>query len=110
MLRLGADDRTVERFIETNEPNEAAGGVTNGIRKPAKAGTEIRAHRSLHAKRILGAGGLLSEALGAELRAGDIARAMRVEDLHGDVHDLFDRIGTLSGVAVRGPEVVIRPS
>ncbi len=27
-----------------------------------------------------------------------------------DVHELFDRISALSGLATRGPEVVIRPS
>jgi hypothetical protein len=103
MLRLAADDRTVERFIETSEADVGGAVIVNGSRKQESGG-------SLHAKRVLGAGGLLSEALGAELRAGDIARAMRVEDLHGDVHDLFDRIGTLSGVSVRDPEVVLRPS
>lgn len=64
---------------------------------------------SVHAKRILGAGGSLSEALGTELRAGEIARAMRVDDLHDDVVALFKRIGTLSGLAPQGPEVVVRP-
>jgi len=65
---------------------------------------------SIHAKRILGAGGSLSEALGAELRAGEIARAMRTDDLHDDVLALFKRIGTLSGLQTGGPEVVIRPN
>jgi hypothetical protein len=110
MLRLAADDRTVERIIETSEPDVGAAAIVNGPRKQESVGVTLRTGGSLHAKRVLGAGGLLSEALGAELRAGDIARAMRVEDLHGDVHDLFDRIGTLSGVSVRDPEVVVRPS
>lgn len=62
----------------------------------------------LHAKRLLGAGGSLSEALGVELRSGEIAKAMRSEELHADVHLLFDRIGRLSGVISDGPEIVIR--
>lgn len=103
MLRLAADDRTVERFIETNASDGAVDVSTN----PNTANT---ARGSLDAKRLLGAGGSLSRALGAELRAGDIARAMRIEDLHGDVRRLFDQIGRLSGLAVDGPEVVIRPS
>jgi hypothetical protein len=110
MLRLGADDRTVERFIEFNQANDATTVTANEVRVPSAAGVAAGVRGSLHAKRVLGAGGLLSEALGTELRSGDIARAMRIEDLHGDVHDLFDRIGTLSGLAVSGPEVVIRPS
>ena len=62
----------------------------------------------VHAKRILGAGGSLSEALGQELRAGDIARAMRGVELHDDVRTLFRRMGALSGLVETGPEVVIR--
>ena len=64
---------------------------------------------SVHAKRVLGTGGLLSEALGAELRSGEIARAMRREDFHPDVDALLGRIGTLAGVVTKRPEVVIRP-
>jgi len=129
MLRLGADDRTVERLIESHlvkdvkeaegargtestERAERTAAVTTSAGRERSPDESVQSHRhgSLHAKRLLGAGGSLSEALGAELRAGDIARAMRIEDLHGDVHQLFDRIGMLSGVVPRGPEVLIRPS
>ena len=114
MLRLGADDRTVERLIESHSTQDATAATTVTKRQAREQSSDgivsTRVHDSLHAKRLLGAGGSLSEALGAELRAGDIARAMRIEDLHGDVHQLFDRIGMLSGVVSRGPEVLIRPS
>jgi hypothetical protein len=138
MLRLAADDRSVERFIEQNAPGNTRNDVldcsTNGSmdhptgntsdnsrnsspnNSPKKAPQQstpevvMRSGASLHAKRILGAGGSLSKALGAELRAGDIARAMRLEDLHADIRLLLDRIGTLSGHSVKGPEVVIRSS
>jgi hypothetical protein len=110
MLRLGAEDRTVERIIERNSMDDATASSSSETPEQSVGGVVTRVRGSLHAKRVLGAGGSLSEALGAELRAGDIARAMRIEDLHGDVHDLFDRIGMLSGRAVRGPEVVIRQS
>jgi hypothetical protein len=110
MLRLGAEDRTVERCIEIHRADDVTLGTVNGTRKQVSDGAGASAGDSLHAKRVLGAGGSLSEALGVELRAGDIARSMRTEDLHGDVHDLFDRIGTLSGVSPRDLEVVIRPS
>jgi hypothetical protein len=93
MLGLKADDRRIERSIEAT-PSDSFPGATR--------------RSSLHAKRILGSGGSLSEALGTELRAGEIARAMRPEELHGDVRMLFDRIGTLSGLSVKAPEVVIR--
>lgn len=98
LLRLEADDQRVERVIA--EQTEA---LRVADRSEQEAGPG-----SVHAKRILGAGGSLSEALGQELRAGQIARAMRSEDLHADVLQLFGRIGALAGVVDDGPEVVIR--
>ena len=71
---------------------------------------ELDGGPSLHAKRFLGTGGSLSEALGMDLRAGEIARAMRADELHVDVRTLLTRIGSLSGVAMPPPEVVIRRS
>ena len=68
----------------------------------------LEAASAPHAKRMLGPGGALSEALGSELKAGAIARAMRSEELHPDVHALFGRIGALSGLVESPPEVVIR--
>jgi hypothetical protein len=84
LLGPDADDRRVERLVVDH------------------------ARESVHAKNILGAGGTLSEALGAELRAGAIARAMRAEDLHGDIHDLFREIGSRAGLPPAAPEVVFR--
>ncbi len=110
MLRLGADDRTVERFIETNRALDTEIGSPDEARGPAADRAAGSRGGSLHAKRVLGAGGSLSIALGMELRPGEIARAMRVEDLHGDVLDVFARIRRLSGLAAEGPEVVFRSS
>lgn len=93
VLRVAVDDPRVERALA----DEVA-------REEIASGAD-----ALHAKRILGAGGSLSEALGTELRAGDIARAMRLEDLHEDVRMLLRRIGSLSGLVPKGPEVVVRP-
>ncbi len=87
LVGLDPDDRRIERLVEQDAQGPDA----------------------LHAKRILGAGGSLSEVLGRELRAGEIARAMRREDLHDDVLELFERIARVSGLARVGPEVVIRP-
>jgi hypothetical protein len=90
MLGLDTKDRRIERFVEDHRGD------------------------GVHAKRILGAGGSLSRALGTELRAGEIARAMRSEDLHGDIHDLFREIGSRAGLTPSAaspmPEVVIRSS
>lgn len=113
MLRLAPDDTTVERSIAESARSwvQDARGVPGASEISATDEGPDRlaqAHGAVHAKRILGAGGSLSEALGVELHAGEIARAMRVEDLHQDVHTLFDRIGVLCGLAPRGPEVVIR--
>ena len=94
VLGVAEDDPRVERALAVSRDE--------GVRD------ETQAANGLHAKRVLGAGGSLSEALGRELRAGAIARAMRREDLHEDVYDLFARIGRLAGVGGRGPEIVVR--
>lgn len=91
------DDRTLAAWI--------AGRVD------ASASTEGGpVHRAgPHAKRMLGAGGALCESLGVELRAGEIARAMRRDELHADVHALFERVAALRGVAPSSePQVVVR--
>ena len=63
---------------------------------------------SLHAKRLLGPGGPLSLAFGAALRPGDIARAMRGEELHDDIHALFRQIARMAGITPPAPEVVVK--
>ena len=63
-----------------------------------------------HAKRMLGAGGALGESLGVELRAGEIAKAMRRDELHADVHGLFARIAALRGVAIGPTASVASPA
>lgn len=80
------DDRTLHAWIERH----AADG-----RPEARSGSRV----GPHAKRMLGAGGALGESLGVELRAGEIAKAMRRDELHADVHVLFARIAALRGVA-----------
>ncbi|MEM9177581.1 MAG: hypothetical protein AAGC67_20385 [Myxococcota bacterium] len=85
-------------------------GLEGAEQADALLARELAGDRPLHAKRFLGAGGSLSEALGMDLRAGEIARAMRAEELHADVRALLSRIGVLSGVSMPQPEVVIRRS
>jgi len=109
MLGLDADDRRIERSIESTSSGASPGTAPGTIPGTTPGTIPVTTRQgSLHAKRILGSGGSLSEALGTELRAGEIARAMRLEELHGDVRMLFDRIGALSGLSVKAPEVVIR--
>ncbi len=55
--------------------------------------------RAMDAKRLLGSDGIVSRALGRTLATGRIARAMRHDEIHPDVHDLLGRIeGVLRGV------------
>lgn len=84
MLRLDPEDQRIERFVADH------------------------AREGAHAKQLLGARGLLGDLLGAELRAGQIARSMRPEELHRDIRDLFREIGSRAGLGARAPEVVIR--
>jgi hypothetical protein len=86
LVGLAPDDRRIERFVDEEEHGPEA----------------------LHAKRLLGTGGSLTEVLGAELRAGEIARAMRRDEFHPDIFDLFGRIGHALGLSQSGPEVVVR--
>lgn len=78
----GPDDRTLATWIA--EHTDLSG--------PPAPSTQVVGP---HAKRLLGAGGVLCESLGVELRPGEIARAMRRDELHSDVHALFERIEAL---------------
>lgn len=98
------DDGTLQAWISgESSPAGRDERANGGARRPANA------HNAPHAKRLLGAGGALSEALGTALRPGELARAMRRDELHADVHELFARIAALRGIAVVGePQVVVR--
>ncbi len=50
------------------------------------------AFRALDAKRLLGSNGVLPRALGCTIPLGQVARSTRAEELHTDVHALFDRL------------------
>ena len=114
LLRLSAEDDRIERALRALAERERTGEDGAGrapLEPDASDLDDLSAGRdATHAKRVLGAGGLLSESLGQELRAGEIARAMRAEELHQDVHALLARVGALSGLARSSPEVVIRRS
>ena len=87
-LRLSATDDRVERVLRHHVP----------------ASEDDPAWRDLDAKRILGARGLLARALGIPVSLPRIARAMRANELHRDVHALLARLEREHGVA--GVDVV----
>ena len=95
---------TLRRVLRVDEGDDR---IERALRDSQET-TEHEDASPLDAKRLLGTGGSLSEAFGVELRASEIARAMRVDELHDDVRALFGQIGRLSGIIDEGPEVVIR--
>jgi hypothetical protein len=64
--------------------------------------------RKVNAKRLLDHKGPLARGIGRALAPGEIARAMRAEELHPDVLDLFARVRTSLGLAEPSFEVVRR--
>ena len=64
--------------------------------------------REVDAKRWLGPKGPLARALGRPVSPGRIARAMRPDEFHPDVHRLLERLRTLLGDADASPVVRIR--
>jgi len=101
---------TLRRVLRVSEGDDRVERVLRDARADAEADFSAGGGEAspVHAKRLLGAGGSLSEAFGVELRAGEIAKAMRADELHDDVRSLFGQIGRLSGVVREGPEIVIR--
>lgn len=99
------------RRVAPNAPDEATLAAFFAGELAGAKGAPTARPGGPHAKRLLGSGGALSASFGVELRAGEIARAMRRDELHADVHALFERIAVLRGVAPnRLPEVVVRTS
>jgi hypothetical protein len=83
-LSLPASDHRLEAALERELP----------------AGADATGWRALDAKRLLAETGLLARLLGRPLPLARIARATREEELHADVHEMFDRLrGGLARVA-----------
>jgi hypothetical protein len=71
--------------------------VARVLRDHLPASGDESAFRALDAKRLLGSNGVLPRALGCSIPLGQVARSMRAEELHADVHALFGRLsGELS--------------
>ena len=83
-LSLPSSDHRLEAVLERELPSAED---TNGW-------------RALDAKRLLAETGPLARLLGRPLPLARIARATREEELHADVHDMFDRMrGGLESIA-----------
>ncbi len=61
------------------------------------------------AKRLLAAKGPLARALGQPLSTADIARCMRLDEVHRDVIGVLDRVAAALGQRGSEPEIVVRP-
>jgi hypothetical protein len=98
--------RHIESYLLVPDAIRRALGLPDGDRRIARlldghlpsAGDES-AWRRLDAKRVLSPTGLLPRALGRPLPLARIARSTREQELHPDVHDLFDRLKALLGEA-----------
>lgn len=67
-----------------------------------------RALVDVDAKRLLAARGPLARELGQPLSTADIARCMRLDELHADVLGVLERVGDALGHGGGGPEIVVR--
>lgn len=77
------------------------------LRASLPAGDDERALRDAAAKQLLSGNGPLARALGRPLPLGRIARAMRPDEWHPDVHALLARLEALLGPAP--PQILRRP-
>jgi len=83
-LRMIPDgDRRIRRAIDTALP----------------ASVDEAAYGQIDAKRLLGPNGELPRVVGQPISVQRVARATRVEELHPDVHRLFDRLREGLGIS-----------
>lgn len=84
-LRLSHDDLRIHRVLDEFLPQPV----------------DESAYREVDAKRLLGPKGALPRVLGRPIPLHGVARATREEELHPDVHRLFDRLRDVLGVTAR---------
>ena len=111
----GADEPGLEFFTWGRRHIESYLLIPAAIRRSLRfAEGDLRVHRALRevlpraadesalanldAKRILGPNGALPRALGRPIPLQGVARATRCEELHPDVHQLFDQMRQRLGV------------
>jgi len=66
------------------------------------------AHAALHAKQLLGPRGPIAAEIGRAVPTGRVARAMRPEEFHPDVHALLARLQDILGMTPTAPVVTLR--
>lgn len=81
-LRLGEGDSRVRRALGEHLPR----------------GADEQAYRQIDAKRLLGPNGALQRTVGRNIPLDGIARATRRDELHPDVHQLFERLRDRLGI------------
>ena len=82
-MRLAEDDPRIHRALAEHFP-------------PRR---DEAAYREVDAKRLLGPKGALPRVLGEAIPLNGVARATRSDELHPDVHRLFDRLRDRLGVS-----------
>jgi len=80
---IPAGDRRIQRAIDAALP----------------AARDEAAYGQLDAKRLLGPHGALPRVVGQPISIQRVARATRAEELHPDVHQLFDRLRERLGIS-----------
>lgn len=96
----------IRRVVERHDDVEWAHRVIDDLVPEA---TDEAVCRDLDAKRLLGAKGPLARELGTGVSPAAIARTMRADELHADVHSLYRRIRAGLGLEEPAFQVVRRP-
>ena len=107
--------RHIESYALVPEAIRRAAGVSSEDTRVDRILAEHLPHPSdtealqgFDAKRLLGARGPLARELGGIISTADIARCMRIDEVHPDVLGVLGRVGAALGVGGRRPEVVVR--
>ncbi len=82
------------------------GALARRLRQVLPASGDERALREIDAKRLLDRKGPVARAVGRPVDAGRIARTMRSEEIHPEVHALLGRLAEAFGLVRAAPELV----
>ena len=75
--------------------------ICRSIEAALPGSSDEAAYSRIDAKRLLGPNGALPRVVGQPISVQRVARATRVEELHPDVHRLFDRLRERLGISHR---------
>ena len=113
---LGAPEPGLEFFTWPRRHIESYLLVAKAIRRHASRGADLgrieellrgdgRTPERAHAKNLLSPKGALARELGRRISAAGVARSMRRDEIHPDVHALFDRV--YEGAGLRSPDALV---